>query len=284
MTEPTKKQFRRLRAHFAFTKVPFGKSMWAAQMFDSTSQREVIHGLHMWTEVRGLSLITGPSGVGKSISLRRYVQELDDARFHIIEFTYLPSTVNGFLRSLCRSLSLPMRLHSTDLFDAAQSHLAAYEKDLGKHPILLIDDAEGLRPEVLDTIRRLTSFDLDSDDRFSVLLSGTDALVSLLSDASLASMRSRFLFTCSLRPFGFEDTVNYVRFHLQRAELDPKLFTEPAIKRLFQASQGRPRNINQLAIQALIQAAVQGRPDVDGDFMAHMITTHPLYNNTGAEP
>jgi len=283
MTEPSAKQFRRLRAHFAFTKVPFGKSMWAAQMFDSSSQREVIHGLHMWTEVKGLGLVTGPSGVGKSISLRRFVQDLDDARYHVIEFTYLPSTVNGFLRSLCRSLGLPMRLHSTDLFDAAQRHLASYEKDLGKHPILLIDDAEGLRPQVVDTIRRLTCFDLDSDDRFSVLLSGTDALIPLLADASLVSMRSRFLFTCTLRPFGLEDTVNYIRFHLQRSELDPKLFTEPAIKRLFQASQGRPRNINQLAIQALIQAAVQGRASIDGDFMSHMITAHPLYN-MGAEP
>jgi type II secretory pathway predicted ATPase ExeA len=257
--------------------------MWAAQMFDSSSQREVLHGLHMWTEVKGLGLVTGPSGVGKSITLRRYVQDLDDVRFHVVEFTYLPSTVNGFLRSLCRSLGLPMRLHSTDLFDAAQRYLASYENDVGKHPILLIDDAEGLRPDVLDTIRRLTCFDLDSDDRFSVLLSGTDALIPLLADASLVSMRSRFLFTCTLRPFGLEDTVNYIRFHLQRSELDPKLFTEPAIKRLFQASQGRPRNINQLAIQALIQAAVQGRPDIDGDFMSHMITAHPLYN-MGAEP
>ncbi len=283
MTEPTKKQFRRLRSHFAFTKVPFGKSMWAAQMFDSASQRELIQGLHMWTEVKGLCLVTGPSGVGKSISLRRYVQELEDARFHVIEFTYLPSTVNGFLRSLCRSLNLPMRLHCTDLFDAAQRHLASYEKDMNKHPILLIDDAEGLRPQVLDTLRRLTCFDLDSDDRFSVLLSGTDALIPLLADASLSSLRSRFLFTCALRPFGLEDTVNYIQFHLQRSELDPKLFTEPAIKRLFQASQGRPRNINQLAIQSLIQAAVQGRNSIDGDFMSHMITAHPLYN-IGTEP
>lgn len=278
MTEPTKKQFRRLRSHFAYTKVPFCKSMWAAQMFDSCSQREFIQGLQMWTDVRGLAMVIGPSGVGKSISLRRYQQELDEARYLLIEFTYLPSTVNGFLRSLCRSLSLPMRLHSTDLFDAAQRHLASYEKDLGKHPILLIDDAEGLRPEVLDTIRRLTCFDLDSEDRFSVLLSGTDALVPLLADATLTSLRSRFAFTCSLRPFGLEDTINYVRFHLQRSELDPKLFTEPAIKKLFQASQGRPRKINQLAIQSLIAAAVQGRSDVDGDFMAHMISTHPLYN------
>jgi type II secretory pathway predicted ATPase ExeA len=278
MTEPTKKQFRRLRAHFAYSKVPFGKSMWAAQMFDSCSQREFIQGLQLWTDLRGLAMVIGPSGVGKSISLRRYQQELDEARYQIIEFTYLPSTVNGFLRSLCRSLSLPMRLHSTDLFDAAQRHLASYEKDLGKHPILLIDDAEGLRPEVLDTIRRLTCFDLDSEDRFSVLLSGTDALIPLLADATLTSLRSRFAFTCSLRPFGLEDTINYVRFHLQRSELDPKLFTEPAIKKLFQASQGRPRKINQLAIQSLIAAAVQGRSDIDGDFMAHMITTHPLYN------
>jgi len=283
MTEPTYHQTRKLRAHFAFTRMPFTKGLCAAHMFDSSSQRELLQGLVMWLEVRGLCLVLGPCGVGKSITTRRFVQDIDTARYYVIEFTYLPSTVPGFLRSLNRSLDLPMRQHASDMFDAAQRHLASYENDHGQHPLLVIDDAEGLRPQVLDTIRRLTSFDLDSDDRFSVLLSGTDALIPLLADSTLASLRSRFLFTCALRPFGFEDTVNYVRFHLQRADIDPNLFTEPAVKRLFQASQGRPRNINQLAIQALIQAAVSGLDKVDGDFMSHLINTHPLYQLPGGE-
>jgi type II secretory pathway predicted ATPase ExeA len=86
---------QRLRAHFGFSKVPFRKAMWAAQMFDSQSQRELLHALSMWLEVRGFALVTGPSGVGKSITLRRLLGSLDNARFRVIDFPYVPSTTTG---------------------------------------------------------------------------------------------------------------------------------------------------------------------------------------------
>lgn len=282
--QSTKKQMRRLRSHFAFTKMPFSKFMWATNMFDSSGQRELDHGLQMWTEVKGIGLVAGPSGVGKSITVRRFTSGLDDSRFRIIEFTYLPSTVTGFLRSLSRKLGLPMRLHSSDLFDAAQTYLTSYEKEHGAHPIIVLDDAEGLRVPVIDAIRRLTSYELDSEDRFSVLMSGTEQLLGKLADPVLTPLRSRFTYSYTLRPFGLEDTTNYVAFHLSRASVDSKLFSPDAVRKLFHASHGRPRSINQLAIQALIQAAVQGHDIIDGDFMTHLVATHPLYQSHGAKP
>ncbi len=282
-TKPTHQQKRRLRAHFGFSRLPFSKFTWAKHMYDSTSQRELLAALSMWTELRGFSLVIGQSGVGKSITLRRFVQSLDDARFRVFDFSYLPVTVTGFLRSLSRTLGLTMRHHAADLFDAAQAFLASYEQEHGPHPILLIDDAEGLSVAVVDVLRRLTCHDLDTADRFSILLSGTEGLLQLLRNSSLESMRSRIVYAEMLRPFSLEDTQNYVRHHLERAEVDPNLFTDEAIRRLFQASLGRPRNVNQIATQALIQAAVRGRDKIDGDFLARQIGAHPLYQTTLGE-
>lgn len=277
--EPTLRQKRKLRSHFGFSKLPFSKSMWAQHMFDSSSQRELLDGLLLWTELRGLALLTGPTGVGKSITLRRFLGEIEQSRVCIIDFDYLPTTKTGFLRSLSRKLGLPMRVHSADLFDAARAHLQSYEQEKGPHPILLVDNGEGLTVEILDVIRRLTCYELDGEDRFSLLLCGTDELLVTLRDVSLASLRSRVGYAHALRPFTLEDVRNYVQFHLQRAEVDPKLFTEDAIKRLFHASHGRPRAINQLATQALIHAVVLGRDSIDGDFMNHLIASHPLYQS-----
>lgn len=283
MKEPNRSQRRRLRSHFGFSKMPFCNSMWASRMFDSSSQRELLHSLGMWTEVKGIALVTGPSGVGKSITLRRFAQQLDEDRYRVIDFSYVPTTTTGFLRSLNRKLGLPMRAHTADLFDAAQTHLATFEQEHGPHPVLVLDDAEGLQVAVVDAIRRLTSYDLDAEDRFSVLISGTDELLETLRHSDLSPLRTRVSFAQSLKPFGLEDTTNYVRFHLGRADVDPKLFTDAAIKRLFQASQGRPRSINQLAVQALIQAAVLGRDTMDGDMMATLIAAHPFYQGFGAD-
>lgn len=280
MTEPNSKQRKRLRAHFGFTKTPFDKAMKAIQMYDSQSQRELIAGLDMWTEVGGIALCTGAAGVGKSISLRRFLYDLDERRFHVVQFTYLPGTVTGFLRSMSRALGLQMRLHGADLFDAAREHLAAYEETHGPHPLIVIDDAEGLSSAVLDTLRRLTAHDLDAELRFSLLLAGTEDIALTLRLPELESLRSRIAYAHGLRPFTLEDTRNYLRFHLQRAEVDPSVLTDDACRKIFHASQGKPRNVNQLALHALITAAAHGRDTIDGRFMHQTIAANPLYRNT----
>lgn len=283
MTTNYQKTKRRLQAHFGFARMPFNKFTWATQMFNSESQRELLHGLLMWTELKGLALVTGTTGVGKSITLRRFDQELDDSHFHVFKFSQLPHTVTGFLRSLNRALDLPMRHHTVDLYDAAQKHLTSYQNEHGPHPILLVDDGEGLQVPILDLLRRLTCYELDAEDRFSILLIGTEQMLTTLRHPSLAPLRSRLGYVQNLRPFSLEDTRNYVRYHLERAGADPKLITDEAMKRLFQASAGIPRRINQLATQALIVAAVRGRDQIDGEFMASVIAAHPLYDTTGGE-
>lgn len=268
---------RRLQAHFGFTGLPFRKNFHAQNMFDSTSQRELGHGLNLWTEIRGLALVTGATGVGKSIGIRRFVGGLDEARYHVVRFGQVPTTPAGFLRSLCRVLDLPMRRHTADLFDAARAHLNGYADVHAAHPVLVLDDAEGMRVDALDLLRRLTHWDLDAADHFSVLVVGTEAVLDTLRAPQLASLRSRFSYAAQLRPFTIEDTRNYVRFHLQTAGVADTLFSDDAVREIFLASGGAPRAVNQLALQALISAAVQGRDTLDGPFVGRLVAAHPLY-------
>ncbi|MCP4757229.1 MAG: hypothetical protein GY866_40720, partial [Proteobacteria bacterium] len=110
---------------------------------------------------------------------------------------------------------------------------------------------------------------------------GIENLLQVLELGLLAPLRTRFSFGHSLRPFGFEDTKSYIRFHLKRAGGEDDLFTDQAVKRIFHLSQGRPRSINQLSIGAMIQGAVRGRDKIDGPFFKAFIADHPLYQNQG---
>jgi len=273
---------RRLQAHFAFTGVPFRKNMAASKMFGSKAQRDLFLGLLMWIEVKGIALITGPSGVGKSITTRRFVQELDEQRYKIFRFSSARSTVPGFLRSLNRLLGLPMRTHSADLYDQAQSFLNAYASENGPHPLLVVDDAEALSIPVLDLLRHMTAYNLDVEDRFSLLLVGTPDLLRNMSNPTLEPLCNRVGYAQPLRSFGKDDTRKYIHFHLKMAGVNRELFSDEACNRIFQASRGKPRSINQLALQALIQAAVEGMEAIDTRTMQATIDAHPLYN-TGLE-
>jgi type II secretory pathway predicted ATPase ExeA len=271
---------RRLQAHFGFTGLPFRKGIKAHNMFDSTAQRELSLALHLWTEVRGLALATGPAGVGKSITVRKFVSTLDTKRFLVFRFAQTPMTPSGFLRSFNRLLGLPVRSHSSDLFDQAREHLNRYEEANGTHPLLIFDDAEGMRADTLDLIRRLTNWELDAESRFSALFIGTEAIHQVLRDPLVRSLRGRFAYAAVLRPFSLEDTQNYLRFHLQKAGVQEPLFDEDSMRQIFLVSGGIPRNINQLATQALIQSVVEGRDAVDKSFLSRIISNNPLFSSS----
>lgn len=270
-------QQRRLQAHFGFTGLPFRKNVVATKMFDSESQRELRHGLLLWLELRGLGLLTGPSGAGKSISLRRFVHDLPSDRYKVHRIGQIPTTPTGFMRGLTRRLGLRPRAHLSDMFDEVQQAFTRHEDEHGTHPVLLFDDSEGMRVSTLDLVRRLTACDLDSTDHVSILLAGTEELIRTLQAPSLLPLRSRFCYAHSLRTFGLDDARNYVRFHLRTSGGNDNVFNDVAVKALFHASQGVPRQINQLALQALVDAVVHGVDQVDGAMMRRVLKAHPLY-------
>jgi type II secretory pathway predicted ATPase ExeA len=277
----TQNEQRRLRTHFGFEKMPFSKYLKAKDMYDSKSQRELRLGLEIWLDVGGLALVSGPTGVGKSITLRRFATSLDDNKYKVYTIPFPPATVHGFLRLACRRFGLPMKHFTVDLFHTAQHFLINHEQEHGTHPLLIVDDAEGLYPDVADVLRRLTAFELDAEDRFSLLLAGIDSLLEVLELGILAPLRSRFSFGYSLKPFGFEDTKSYIRFCLSNAGSNDQLFSDDAIKRIFHLSQGKPRAINQLCMGALICAAIKGKDKIDDSLFRAFIADHPLYQNKG---
>ena len=193
------KQKLHLKSYFGFSKVPFTKYMWASKMFNAKAQKEFIDGLHLWLETRGIALLYGPSGVGKSISLRRFKNDLDERRFEVFYLFNLRITPTGFLRSLSRILGLPVLYHQADLFDAISAFLAQYEERTGKHPIIIFDDGDGLSDQLIELLRLLANFNMDSEDRFSFILSGSQKLALQIRQPQNEALRQRITFSHNLR-------------------------------------------------------------------------------------
>lgn len=268
-----------LKSYFGFSKIPFTRHMWATKMFDAAAQRELIDSLHLWLETRGIAILYGPAGVGKSISLRRFKAELDDRRYDLFYLFNLRITTTGFLRSLCRALALPLLYHQADLFDAISSFLAQYEERNRKHPIIIFDDGDGLSDPLIELLRLLGNFEMDSEDRFSFILSGSQRLALKLKQPQNEAFRQRIVFSHSLRSFSIEDARNYIRFHMERCEGPPELFTDEAIQLIFHIARGLPRVINQIALQAIIRAAVRKVDRIDQGFLKQQVFQDSLFDN-----
>jgi type II secretory pathway predicted ATPase ExeA len=253
--------------------------MWATKMFDASAQRELIDSLHLWLETRGIAVLYGPPGVGKSISLRRFKAEIDERRYDLYYLFNLRITTTGFLRSLCRTLALPVLYHQADLFDSISSFLAQYEERNRKHPIIIFDDGDGLSDPLIELLRLLGNFAMDSEDKFSFILSGSQRLALRIKQPHNEAFRQRIVFSHSLRSFSIDDARKYISFHLERSEGPKELFSEDAIQLIFQMAKGLPRVINQIALQTIIRATVRHVDHIDETFIKQQVLNESLFDN-----
>lgn len=268
----------RLSAAFNFSRMPFLKSMWAKQMFESDSQTELRDGLALWAGIKGICIVCGPNGVGKSISLRRFRHDLGDKHHQVFYLCTLSRSPLGFFRSLCRTLSIPVRQYLNDMYDSVAQFLGEYEQQTKRHPIVIIDDASNLSDGLLEDLRRLSNFEMDREDRFSLILSGESNLASRLKAPQNHALHQRVSYAHYLRGFSLEDTKRYVKFHLERSDGPPGLFHENAVTKIFQLSKGYPRVINQLAVHSLIQAAIRSVDCITDDFIRDHVLSNPLFS------
>lgn len=97
---------------------------------------------------------------------------------------------------------------------------------------------------------------MDSEDRFSFILSGSQKLAARIRAPQNEPLKQRIGFSHNLRALTIDDAQAYVRFHLQRAEGPADLFTDTAAHMIFHLAKGLPRVMNQIALLALIRAAI----------------------------
>lgn len=279
LAQPSAKDHTRLLSWFGFQKMPFTKYIWATKMFPARSQQDLILGLRYCLEIKGIATVFGAPGVGKSITLRRFREELAPQEFESHYLWNTRITPTGFLRSLCRVLGLAPSAYLCDMFDAISDYFGAREEQQRKHSVLIIDDCDNLSNEVLEYLRLLMNFQMDSEDRFSIILCGTEAFHGHLHHQVNLPFRQRITYAQTLRPFTLDDARSYFKYHLERVEAALELFTEGAIKTIFQLSRGFPRVINQIAVQALIQAAIHKKEKVDENLLKLHVVPNLLVDN-----
>jgi type II secretory pathway predicted ATPase ExeA len=128
---------------------------------------------------------------------------------------------------------------------------------------VIIDEAHLLNAEQLEEVRMLTNHDMDAHSPFACLLLGQPTLRRRLRLGTLAALDQRIALRYHLDGMDLQETVSYVRHHLQLAGRSDPLFSDDALSLIHQTSRGIPRAVNNLAVQALIAAFIDGKGMVD---------------------
>jgi general secretion pathway protein A len=249
---------------FALKEKPFALTPNQRFLFLSKTHKEVYAHLIYGIESRaGFVEVTGEVGTGKSTILRTLLSHLDEDKYRV-SFIFNPKlTAFELLRNINREFGVADDgLSSADLIQTLNEFLLA-ENQEGRTPILVIDEAQNLSGEVLEQIRLLSNLETEEDKLIQVILVGQPELRHHLSDHSLRQLNQRIAVRYQLRPLNREETTSYILHRLNIAgRPDGNVFTQSALKKVFQCSGGVLRRINLICDRALLTAYSEERGTV----------------------
>ena len=251
--------------HFALTRLPFETPEQTDELFDSAARREAEARLSHLIELRGIGLLTGEPGSGKTTVCRRVTDALHP-EFHRVCYVAL-STGNAMdmYKCIAAELGLPVEHFRAGAYRAIQSEVTRLACEARRQPVLIIDEAHHLRNDVLEDLRLLTNFAMDSAARLCLVLVGLTQLRLRLSMAVHESLAQRLIVQHHLRGLQHEELEHYLAHRLRLAGCEAPLFEAPAAEALFQGSRGMPRLVNRIAQYALSAAALDEARTVNAD-------------------
>lgn len=277
--EPTLEEL--LRA-WGLRQVPFAPGdNNAAGLFPSTSQREALPLLDTTAALRGVMVLTGSPGTGKSTLAKTWMAGLEPKRHLPLLITQSSLTATGVLEILLAKLGERPRFKRSANLMILEKHLADID------PITLVmvlDDAQNYPGPALEELRLLLGLGGRARSAFALVLLGDEYLLGSLRLSVQRALYSRISAAHQLRPLPREDIASYLDWHVSHAGLERDIFVPAAIDLLAEASEGNPRTLNLLARAAWIATARAGASSIEPDHIHTALRQVPAANAKIANP
>ena len=245
---------------YGLKELPFALTPDPRFIYFTPSHTEVMANLHYGIESgKGLVVVTGEVGTGKTTILRWIMQRLD--RTVLVAYIFNPRlSVSEFYQHVAALLDVQKWETKSELLMELGRTLES-RHSRGLRTVLIIDEAQGLSPHVLEEIRLLSNFESDSAKQLQIVLTGQPELRGVLNDPDLRQLKQRIALRCVIKPLpNVEETERYITSRLLVAGADNSaIFSPSAIDYIFRCSEGIPRSINNLCDNALLAGFAAGK-------------------------
>ena len=262
---------------YGFHESPFNMTPSSKYFFESAKHAEARNAmLYAIQERKGFVVITGDIGSGKTTVCRSLINQLDmDTKSALITNTHI--NAKDLLCAVMEDLEIDYTMGSkTKLL----SQLNAYLIEELRHDhnvVLIIDEAQNLKPAVLEEIRMLSNLETEDEKLLQIIIMGQPELKEKLALKRLEQLRQRIALYYHLTPLSRKETYAYVNHRLKLASgSDRPYFTEAALFAIFKYARGVPRLINQIADSALLNGFVYNKEIIDEGLMQEVIKESPM--------
>ncbi|HEY7318198.1 MAG TPA: AAA family ATPase [Candidatus Binatia bacterium] len=254
------------QTHFGLNQAPFNITPDPSFLYLSGSHREGLAQLSYGIRAKkGFVVLTGEVGTGKTTLIHALLNDLNGSCQTGLIFSTIVSPVD-LLRSVCEEFGLiepkkPAREIHDYLVSLNEFLLENYRR--GENCALIIDEAQNLSAEILESIRLLSNFETSKDKLLQILLVGQPELAVRLNSSELRQLKQRITLRHHLRALSLEECCEYVENRLKVAGGDGGIFTSNALESVYSYSRGIPRIVNVLCDNALLTGYALGRKEID---------------------
>lgn len=214
---------------------------------------------------KGLTTVFGDTGTGKSSLARLLHQKFLDSGF-ISTLLTNPNypTANSLLRTIAQEFGT-QRTHKSfkGMLDILKEYLYLEALDNRKTVVLIIDEAQTLRPPLIELLRQLINYETNDMKLLQLVLFAQEELRDTLARPRLRNFRSRIAMASTLERLSLDELRAMIRFRWQVASGgSAHPFTEAATAAIFEQSAGMPREANILADNSLLLAYYKKEPQI----------------------
>jgi len=206
------------------------------------------------SENRGIMLLLGPTGVGKTYFVKLITDQLRARQLRVTQTITPCLSPDGFAQEISRKLR-ELRGSDPAAGDEGPARTEAAAPPLGKRPaVLIVDEAQTISDaETFEVLRALLNHDSNGKFLLTTLLAGDDGLVERLR--ALPSLNQRIGVRYRLEPLTPQETAAYIDFRLSAAGATSEIFDKEAKEEIHAISGGIPRLINTLCDLSMVIGA-----------------------------
>lgn len=255
------------KSYYSLARTPFSKEIKEADIFESTSHLEALNGLTYLQKTKGIGLLTGEPGVGKTLALRSFKKYLSPARYRVIYFPLSTLGVRDFYRGIAYGLGEEPKFRKVDLFRQIQSGIERLASEQKITPVFILDEMHLANDGFLQDLALLFNFQMDSTNPFILILSGLPHLKTRMSLNHHRPLSQRIIMRYQMHGLSREEISAYIDHHLKLAGAKMPIFTPSAVEAISLQSQGWPRVINNLAVNSLLYGAQLRKEQIDEEIV-----------------